>query len=340
MLNFKKLLINQKSSTLDAIKVINSNNHRIGFVIDNKNKLLGSITDGDIRRAIIKKIDFKKNVLLVCNKKPYFLYKDKLKNIKKFKNDNYIPIVDNRKKVINIKIIKSKNNKVSSALIMAGGKGKRLYPLTKYIPKPLIKIKGKTLIESLCSKLLINEIKDINISVHHMHNKIQKHLKNVNKHITNKSFILEKKPLGTGGAISLFKSKDENFFVINCDVKLDLDFSKISNFHINQKADMTIVSKQTINKLSFGRLNINSKFKVLSIEEKPELTNYINTGIYILNKKIKNLIKKNQKINMDEIIEYALKKKMKVVTYPLYENWIDLGIRKNLKRYQKSKNSN
>jgi len=333
MLNFKKLLINQKSSTLDAIKVINSNNHRIGFVIDNKNKLLGSFTDGDLRRAIIKKIDFKKNVLSVCNKKPFFLFKDKLKNIKKFKNDNYIPIVDNKKKIINIKIIKSKNNKVCSALIMAGGKGKRLYPLTKYTPKPLIKIKGKTLIENLYSKLFINEIKDISISVHHMHNKIQKHLKNVNKHLTHKNFILEKKPLGTGGAVKLFKSKDNNFFVINCDVKLDLDFSKISNFHINQKADMTIVSKQIINKLSFGRLNINSKFKVLSIEEKPELTNYINTGIYILNKKIKNLINKNQKIDMDEIIKQALKKKMKVVTYPLYENWIDLGTKRDLNKF-------
>ena len=333
MLNFKKLLINQKSSTLDAIKVINSNNHRIGFVIDNKNKLLGSITDGDIRRAIIKKIDFKKNVLLVCNKKPFFLYKDKLKNIRNFKNDNYIPIVDNKKKIINIRIVNSNNNKVSAALIMAGGKGKRLYPLTKYIPKPLIKIKGKTLIESLYSKLLINDIKEIYISVHHMQNKIQKHLKNVNKRITHKNFILEKKPLGTGGAIRLFKSKNENFFVINCDVKLDLDFSKISNFHINQKADMTIVSKQMINKLSFGKLNINSKFKVLSIEEKPELTNYINTGIYILNKKIKSLIHKNQKIDMDEIIKQALKKKMKVVTYPLYENWIDLGTKRDLNKF-------
>ena len=333
MLNFKKLLIHQKSSTLDAIKIINSNNHRIGFIVDSKNKLMGAITDGDIRRAIIKKIDFKKNVMFVCNKKPFFLYKDKLKNIKNFKNDNYIPIVDNKKKITNIRIVNSNNNKVSAALIMAGGKGKRLYPLTKYIPKPLIKIKGKTLIESLYSKLLINDIKEIYISVHHMQNKIQKHLKNVNKRITHKNFILEKKPLGTGGAIRLFKSKNENFFVINCDVKLDLDFSKISNFHINQKADMTIVSKQMINKLSFGKLNINSKFKVLSIEEKPELTNYINTGIYILNKKIKSLIHKNQKIDMDEIIKHALKKKMKVVTYPLYENWIDLGTKRDLNKF-------
>ena len=337
MLNFKKLLIRQNSSILDAMKVIDSTNHRICFISNNQNKLLGSVTDGDIRRGLLKNIDFKNKAIKISNKKPIFLRKEKISYVANNYNETYIPIVDNKKKIINIKIIHKKTNRIKSALIMAGGRGERLYPITKSIPKPLVKIKGKTLIETLILKLNNDGITNIKISIHHMQRKIKSFLKNKKFNFKDSNFIIEKKPLGTAGSVKLFSLNDKDFFIINCDIKLNVDFSKISNFHLNQKADITIVSKQTINRLAFGKLIINSRFNVLSIEEKPVITNYISTGLYILNKKIKKLIKPNQNIDMDAIIKIAIKRKMKVVSYPLYENWTDLGTKKNLYKFTKNK---
>ena len=336
MLSFKKLLITKNSSILDAVKVIDSTNHRICFIIDKSNKLIGSVTDGDIRRGLIKKISFKKKAIKICNKKTIFLNQYKKSSIKFDNNEETcIPIIDKRKRIIDVKIYNKKNNKINSALIMAGGKGERLYPITKNVPKPLVKVKGKTLLESLIKKLNTDGVKNIRISVYHMFEKVKSHLKNKKFSIKNIDYIVENKPLGTGGSIKLFNLNDKDFFVVNCDIKLNIDFSKVANFHLDQKADITVVSKQIINKLSFGKLNINSKFNVTSIEEKPILINYISTGLYIINKKIKKLINTNQKIDMDEIIQNAITKKMKVISYPLYEDWTDLGTIKDLNKFKR-----
>jgi len=336
MLSFKKLLITKNSSILDAVKVIDSTNHRICFIIDKSNKLIGSVTDGDIRRGLIKKISFKKKAIKICNKKTIFLNQYKKSSIKFDNNEETcIPIIDKRKRIIDVKIYDKKNNKINSALIMAGGKGERLYPITKNVPKPLVKVKGKTLLESLIKKLNADGVKNIRISVYHMFEKVKSHLKNKKFSIKNIDYIVENKPLGTGGSIKLFNLNDKDFFVVNCDIKLNIDFSKVANFHLDQKADITVVSKQIINKLSFGKLNINSKFNVTSIEEKPILINYISTGLYIINKKIKKLINTNQKIDMDEIIQNAITKKMKVISYPLYEDWTDLGTIKDLNKFKR-----
>ena len=336
MLSFKKLLITKNSSILDAVKVIDSTNHRICFIIDKSNKLIGSVTDGDIRRGLIKKISFKKKAIKICNKKTIFLNQYKKSSIKFDNNEETcIPIIDKRKRIIDVKIYNKKDNKINSALIMAGGKGERLYPITKNVPKPLVKVKGKTLLESLIKKLNADGVKNIRISVYHMFEKVKSHLKNKKFSIKNIDYIVENKPLGTGGSIKLFNLNDKDFFVVNCDIKLNIDFSKVANFHLDQKADITVVSKQIINKLSFGKLNINSKFNVTSIEEKPILINYISTGLYIINKKIKKLINTNQKIDMDEIIQNAITKKMKVISYPLYEDWTDLGTIKDLNKFKR-----
>lgn len=335
MANFKKLIINENSSILDAIKVIDSTIYRTCFVVNNQNKLIGSVTDGDIRRSLIKKINFKSKVSKICYKKTISSEKKNILNDEIKNSERCIPILNKKKQIIDIKIFKNEKNKIKSALIMAGGRGERLHPLTKNIPKPLLKIKGKSLLEILISKLYSSGINHIKISVHHMYKKIKNHMKVKKFNLKNSDYIIEKTPLGTGGSIKFFNSKENNFFVINCDIRLNVDFTKISNFHIQKKADITIVSKQIINKLHFGVLNINSQFFVKSIEEKPILFNYVSTGLYILNKKVKKLIKSNQRINMDEIITKAIKKKMKIVSYPLYENWADLGTKKVLKKFQK-----
>ena len=143
---------------------------------------------------------------------------------------------------------------------MAGGKGTRLLPLTKKTPKPLIKIKGKTLIESLILKLQKEGFQKINISINYMGSKIKKYLlKKKVVNVNNLEFIEEKKPLGTAGAIKYLKLKNDNFLLVNCDIKLNVDFSRIIDFHLLQKSDITIISKRFVNKSNFGVLDLRLK---------------------------------------------------------------------------------
>ena len=338
MKNFNDLLIYSNKTIFDAIRIIDSTEHRSCFVINKSKKLIGSITDGDIRRGLLKKFDFKNSLLKICNKKSIFLNKkNEKKNINK-NGVNCIPIFDGKKKVIDIKILKKKNNNnITTALIMAGGKGTRLLPLTKKTPKPLIKIKGKTLIESLILKLQKEGFQKINISINYMGSKIKKYLlKKKVVNVNNLEFIEEKKPLGTAGAIKYLKLKNDNFLLVNCDIKLNVDFSRIIDFHLLQKSDITIISKRFVNKSNFGVLDLDSKFNVKSMQEKPITVKYINTGAYLIKKKIMNIIKKDQFLDMDNLIKLALKKKYKVKSYPLYENWIDLGKLNKLLNYKKN----
>lgn len=334
---YKKLLIQKNETIYEAIKIIDSTDLRACFVTNKDNKLCGSVTDGDIRRGLLKKISFEEKIFKICNKKPKYVY-EKNKNVKKFSTDiNCIPIINKNKKILGIKVLKKKTNRnIKTALIMAGGKGKRLLPLTKRVPKPLIKVNGKSLLESLIQKMDSEGIKNIKITLHHMADKVKNHLEKKKFDINSLEYLYEKKPLGTAGSIKLLKTNDDNFLMVNCDVKLNVNFAKICDFHLSHNADITIISKRIINKSNFGILNLDTKFIVKSIEEKPVSTSYINTGAYILKKKISHLIKKDKKIDMDELIKIAIKKKLKVISYPLYENWSDLGTISSLTKFKKN----
>ena len=218
---------------------------------------------------------------------------------------------------------------------MAGGKGTRLLPLTKNTPKPLVKVNGKSLIESLIHKLSFEGINEIVVSTHYRASKIKNYLKKKKFSVNSLEYLYENKPLGTAGCIKNIKTNDENFLIVNCDIKLNVNFSKICDFHLANQADITVVSKRIINKSNFGILNLNSKFHVKSIEEKPVITSYVNTGVYVFRKNVCRLIKKNKKLDMDEIIQKSIKRKLKVISYPLYESWMDLGTISNIRRFKK-----
>ena len=331
--NLNKFLKNKKSSIIKAIELIDKTEYRQCFVVDKNNKLLGSITDGDIRRGLIKKFSLDSNVIKIANKKPSY---QKKSSYEKFSQSiKCIPIVNQKKQIIKIKFNKIKTKKIECALIMAGGKGTRLFPLTRNIPKALVKINNKSLLESMINKLKKDGFNNIAISVHHLSQKIKDHIKVKKIKNVKVSYINEKKPLGTAGAISKIKFKDEHFLLLNCDVKLNIDFSKIIDFHISNKSDITIISKRLIEKSPFGLINLDQKFRVRNIYEKPTLTKYISAGAYIFKSKIKKILKKNQRIDMDQLIKIAIKKNYRVVSYPLYENWNDLGTMNSLIKYKR-----
>lgn len=222
-------------------------------------------------------------------------------------------------------------------VIMAGGFGRRLLPITKKIPKPLVKIGHNPVIDNLIEKCKSNQINKIYIILHYKANLIKNYL--IKKFPENKSkfeFIIEKKPLDTAGGLKLIdiKNSSRKFLLINSDIVTNINFINLYNFFLESKADLVVCATRNKIALPYGILNINKK-KIINIQEKPSFNFNINSGIYFFNHKIIELINKDEKIGAVELINRSIKKNKKVYNYPVYENWIDIGNHSDLIKARK-----
>ena len=320
------LVLSKDQKIFQAISKINASKIKILFVVDKKNKLLGSISSGDIRRSIRKKIDLDQNVQKIMFKKPKYLLKKS--KIKKPKEDLIcIPIVNKKKKIIDFQyspIIKKE--KKNTVFLMAGGKGTRLLPLTKKTPKPLLRIKGIPIIEKIILNFRNKGFNNFIISVNYLGYKIKKYLGNGSKLKVNIIYINEKKFLGTAGSLSLINLKKTIFPIIiaNSDLITEIDYNNLINFHNTKISDLTICAKNKIFQMPYGEIVQNGE-KVKKIIEKAKINHLVNAGVYVANKAILKNIAKNKLLMMNEFITQQLKKNKTVFSYPVYESWIDIG---------------
>ena len=217
-------------------------------------------------------------------------------------------------------------NKKIPVVIMAGGKGTRLEPFTKVLPKPLIPIDDKTVIERIIEKFRNFGLDTFYISINYKSKIIKSFFEELNPNYKVK-FLEEKKPLGTIGSLGFIKQKiNEDIIITNSDIIVDLDIKDFYNFHKDNKNDLSIVVAAKEYEIPYGSCEINSKGKLTKINEKPILNFLVNTGLYILNNASLKKIKKNKRLDMDELINHLLKKKKKVMVFPVSEkSWIDIG---------------
>jgi dTDP-glucose pyrophosphorylase len=341
---FNSYLIGEESNIQKALNKLNKNQDKCLIVLSVKGKLLGTLTDGDIRRSLINGINFSQSIKKIYYKRPFYIKKKTGKNIEKnipkniFKNYRVIPVVNKNKLLIEIfsrNLIKSKNNYKSKnkffgkevpVVIMAGGEGKRLLPHTAVIPKPLIPFNGKSMIEHIIERFKYYFFNSFIISLNYKSKLMEAYFSSEKKG-TNIKFIHEKKPLGTAGALKkINRKKIKDFFVINCDSLIRCDYISLLTYHLENQYDMTIVVTKKTETLNYGTCKINKKGKLLKITEKPLTTFLANTGFYVLNSKILSLIKKNENIDMNELIERSIKRKFKIGVFPIHESeWQDLG---------------
>ena len=329
--------INQKQTILEALKQLQKIEKKILFVVDDKERVVGSLTDGDLRRSLIKNINLKSNISKIMNDRPYLINEKKQKNISINKHKlKYAAIVDKNKKYINISDLKSIEENINDVIIMAGGKGKRLHPLTKNFPKPLIKIYDKPHLFELIDRLISQKFVNISVSVNFYSEKIISSL-GWAKNIANIRFIKEKNFLGTAGSISLLKSlNDKPVIVINGDVITNLNLNSLLQYHNQKKAEITMCVKKSFTQIPFAVVKEKNN-KVLELIEKPTEVNLYNTGIYVLNSKIiKKFIKKNKKLDMPDLINNVIKKKHKVLSFYMYEDWSDYGTKETLVKLNKN----
>ena len=336
----KKYFINEDKELNEAIKKINTLKLKFLIVVDNKLNIAGILTDGDIRRSLIKyKFNSKVKIKICSNKRYSFFDKIKNKQVNKGNNKivkdlNFLPVVKNGqciKIVLKPKLILRKKL-FNDVLIFAGGLGKRLRPITNKIPKPLVKVKNKPLIEHVIGSFRKQNLNNFIISIKYKKNLIKKYFSKKNYKI---KYIEEKKYLGTAGCLSLLDNNVQfPIIAINTDVLIKLNYQKILKYHKLNKADFTICGIQKTFGLPFGEITTNKNI-ITKIIEKPQKPYIINAGIYIFEKQIVNLIKKNEPLQMNELIMRAIKRKYKVVNYPIYENWIDAGTIKDIKKIEK-----
>ena len=334
MKNWHSILVKKSDSLISVVNKINKTGYRCAIIVDKKKKLLGTLTDGDFRDKILSFKNRNLKVSNFMNKKPIFSLINERKNERKKKMwENsifFLPILNQKKQVIGIdyfsNFLKTLENKKGNILIMAGGKGKPMGPLTKNIPKPLLKIKGKPMLQLILDSLKNQGFNKIYISVNYLHQKIEKFVKNYKSDLTIKIFR-EKKELGTAGSLFFLKKEKlkDPIIVINSDVLTNFDLNKLIEKHIKSKKKLSILSKNVSFKLPYGVIEGNDK-KVgdfNKIQEKPNINFSIMSGVNCISPSILKIIKDNQKLDINDLVKKIKKKDIQVLSSNFY--WIDVG---------------
>jgi len=336
----KKLLIKSTASIKKALLQISKTGQKSLVVVDKENKLLGTLSDGDIRRSILKNIDLANNISNIFNKNCIQLIENNFTN-KKVKSIfiNYkidlIPIINKKKILIDIltwdKVFNKQENfkKIKIAppvVIMAGGKGTRLKPFTHVLPKPLVPINDKPFIQHIAENFFKYGCNNFFITVNFKSKIIKAFFDELNP-IYKVSFQDESKPLGTVGALSFFRNKiKRSFFVSNSDVIVRADLEKIYKFHIDKKFDLTLVASAKEYVIPYGTCDLDKKGQLLKINEKPIFNFLVNTGLYLLKPEIIKLIPLNKKFDLPDLLKKMQKLNYSIGVFPVdSEAWLDVG---------------
>ena len=343
MKKFELIVIFPESTIKQSMKKINQNGVGSLIVINKKFNVLGVLTDGDIRRAIFadKKID--ESIKGIYSKK-IIKYQESKFNIEKLekksleKNLNIIPILK-KNKLVDFYSIKSKTQNKNSVktVIMAGGLGTRMKPFTDVFPKPMLPINNQTMIE-----IVINQFKKYGLSnfiftINYKSDLLSTYLKTLSSQINVKYKILkENKRLGTAGSLKFLKKKlKKDFFVTNCDTILKANLNDIYQFHVKNRNDITIIAAVKNETIPYGVLKVSKNQIFSKIFEKPKNSYIINTGVYVFNPAILNLIpKKNEIFDMNQLISISKIKKKKIKVYLIDGDlWHDVGQTGNYHKY-------
>lgn len=331
-INYNSIKIKECKTIRNAMIILNKNEERFLLVINQENKFLGTITDGDIRRAIIKGISIDKSVKFCMNKKPV-IAKESNKNYEKLfarmpSTIKFLPVIDKNKKIKTVLLDNIKEIE-RTALIMAGGFGKRLGNITKNTPKPLLKIKSKPILEIILQRLEAASYKNIYISTHYLHDRIEAFIK-ARKSKAEINLIYEPKPKGTAGSIfNLKEKKFKNLTVLNADIISEINLDALNQFHLEKKYDLTLTVAYYNYNIPFGVIDFDNNFKFKSLSEKPSKKYFILSGIYCLSKRVCDLTTEKY-LDMPELINQANKLDYKIGVFPIYEYWNDVGTYKSL----------
>jgi dTDP-glucose pyrophosphorylase len=331
-------LVQSCATVKDAIETIESATAKIALVIEGDGRLVGTVTDGDIRRAILHGIGIDAPVTKIMTSDPH---------VGRFGHDNtaklnlirksicrHIPIVDDRGRVVALEMLDEPFSTDNWIVLMAGGVGHRLLPLTKEIPKPMLPIGGKPILESILEGFRAEGFTRFFISLHHLGDVIQAHFGDGSRWGVQIEYLSERKPLGTAGALALLPEKPTKpIFVMNGDILTKLTFGRLLGFHEDQNADITMCVSDYHMEVPFGVVE-NDNYKILRIREKPRQRYLVNAGIYVLNPQTLDLIPRDCYYDMPSLIGQLIENGQNSCVFPIREYWMDVGRMDDFKRAQ------
>ncbi len=335
-MELEHILIKPDISILETLKIIDEAAVEIALVIDDENRLIGTVTDGDIRRGLIKGSNLNEPIKKLMNSKPITAKlnntDDELLFLMLNRSIKHLPILDNNNKVLRLILLKdliSGKKRPNIAVIMAGGLGSRLGELTKDTPKPLLHIGGKPLLVTIAEQLRKHGIKDIYISINYKASKIKEWFENNPISDANISYLEEKEFLGTAGALSLLPSiPSDPLIVINGDIVSPINFGSLLEFHTQNQNSMTLCTREFSFQIPYGVLQLNGS-QLVGIEEKPFQNFFINAGIYAISPELLNYIPNQKYYDMPNLINEALKDGKRIGCFPLSNYWMDIGNQKD-----------
>lgn len=301
------------------------------FIVDRTGKLLGSLSDGDIRRALIKDAEMKDAAVVAMN--PHCIAhagawpSKEVVQTCKAKRIRFLPLISTDRIVSQVIDIDQVLGAVPvDAVLMAGGKGQRLRPLTEKLPKPMLPIGNKPIIEHNIDRLLKYGIQNIRISVNYLGHMLQDYFGDGAARSARIEYIREDKPLGTVGAVAQVREwKSDHILVMNSDLLTDIDYSDFFDTYSSDGADLAIAAVPYKVNVPYAVLETNGSNEVKALAEKPTYTYYSNAGIYLLKRELLQFIPKDCCYNMTDLIDVLMDNGYKVVSYPIHGYWLDIG---------------
>lgn len=340
MINYKDHLILSNSCIKQALVQLDKlGRDAILFVVDEEDKLIGALTDGDVRRGLIKGISIDNPIINIITSNPRFIRKGDrdIQKVIEFRERNFriIPILDKCDKVVNVINFREIRSYLPvDAVIMAGGRGLRLAPRTNTIPKPLLTVGDRSIIEHNLDRLSLFGINDFWISVNYLGEQIENYLGNGKERGVNFSYVWEDKPLGTIGAVSQIRDfKHDYVLVTNSDLLTNLDYEDFFLEFLKQDADLAVLTIPYQVNIPYAVMETNNGH-VMNFVEKPTYTYYSNGGVYLIKKEVLDLLPRDTFYNTTDLMERLIADGKKVFSYPMIGYWLDIGNTKDFEKAQ------
>lgn len=330
--DWKKTIILPDVRIHEAIEIIDRSSQQIAIVADEEGKLLGTVTDGDIRRGILKGIPMDSPVSRIMNPHPIKIPKitdqNSILNILRVNRVRHLPVVDEAGRVVGLERLDellAESRCDSWVVVMAGGLGNRLGTLTRNCPKPMLKIGTKPVLETILEQFIRQGFSRFCISVNYKAEQVKEYFGNGSKWRAEIHYIDESRQMGTAGSLSMFPFETQRpIVVINGDVLTKLSFEQLLSFHLEHQAKATIAVTTYDYQVPYGVIKANHD-RLIGFEEKPVYASFINAGVYVLNPEVLNYIPKNFRFDMNSLFEAMLQKGEPVCIFPIREYWIDIG---------------
>jgi dTDP-glucose pyrophosphorylase len=342
--NWKKALVTVNKKIEDVVAVINEAcEYRVALVVDDNQKLLGTVTDGDIRRAIMRHVSLSEPVNTIMNVSPFVMHeseeKQKVRALLEREGILQVPIVNDENEVVGIEtlhnVTKQEIHK-NKVVIMAGGYGTRLRPLTDDCPKPMLSIGDKPLLEHIISDFMSYGFRKFELTVHYLPDQIRNYFGNGEQWGIEIQYYNEPTPLGTGGALSSIharSSSDEPYIIINGDVLTKVHYTHLLRFHELHHADITVCVRKHQISIPYGVVQYDHH-ELIEIKEKPVINHFVNAGIYVINPCVFDQLTIQAPYHMTDLIREAKLLNMKVAVFPIHEYWMDIGKLENYNQAQ------